>query len=223
MAVAIVETPQDIENHNLVLHRPAEVVKSINHALHPPAVLADKEVPLLEGAEARIELESAGLGVAEKLALEREPDLTCCATVGPANDIQEVEGEGTEDPRQDDAVDMLPCQGLSRDWDVEEDVVVQGVASESEKDQVPPSPIGGRRGVEDDRDQGLNVLDTSSLEVELGDHQIALSRPGGGRGWSVSVGVVEGGLPVGEGEEVVFRLGNTASESVGLGALTVPS
>ena len=151
VAVAVVETRQDIEYQDSVLHRPAEVVKSIGHALHPPAVLADREVPLREVAEGRIELESAGLGVAEELTLERQPNLTRGATVGP-DDVLEVEGEGPEDPGQGDAVETLPRRGLSRDRHVKEDVVIQGVALEGEEDQVPQSSVGRRRGVEDDRD-----------------------------------------------------------------------
>ena len=48
-------------------------MKSIGHALHPPAELTDGEVPLLEGAEGGVELDSAELGVAEELPLEVPP------------------------------------------------------------------------------------------------------------------------------------------------------
>ena len=59
------ETPQDIEHQDPVGHRAPEVVKSIGHALHPPAELTG-EIPLLEGAEGGVELESAKLGVAPR-------------------------------------------------------------------------------------------------------------------------------------------------------------
>ena len=60
-------------------------MKSIGHALHPPAVLTDEEVPLHEGAEGGVELEGEGavLGVAEELPLERHPGLPRGAAVGP--------------------------------------------------------------------------------------------------------------------------------------------
>ena len=58
-------------------------MKSIGHALHPPAVLTDGEVPLHEGAEGGVELESAVFGVAEELPLERHPGLPRGAAVGP--------------------------------------------------------------------------------------------------------------------------------------------
>ena len=83
MVVGAVETPQDIEHQDSVGHRAPEVVKSISHALHPPAELTNGEVPLLEGAEGGVELESAELGVAEELPLERQPGLSRGAAVGP--------------------------------------------------------------------------------------------------------------------------------------------
>ena len=47
-------------------------------------------------------------------------------------------------------------------------MVVEGVAAEGEEDLVPPAPVGGGRRVEEDGDQGLDVLDTGGLEVKLG-------------------------------------------------------
>jgi hypothetical protein len=38
-------------------------------------------------------------------------------------------------------------------------VVIEGVAAESEEDQVPPTGIGGRLGLEDDRNEEADVLD----------------------------------------------------------------
>ena len=57
-------------------------MKSICHALHPPTVLTDGEVPLHEGVEGGVELEGAELGVAEELPLERHPGLSRGAAVG---------------------------------------------------------------------------------------------------------------------------------------------
>ena len=75
MVIGAAQAPQDIEHQDPIGHRIPEVVKSISHALHPPAELTDREAPLLEGAEAGVELESAELGVAEELPLERKPGL----------------------------------------------------------------------------------------------------------------------------------------------------
>ena len=80
--------PQDIEHQDPVGHRAPEVVKSISHALHPPAELTHGEVPLLEGAEGGVELESAELGIAEELPLERQPGLSSGAAVSPDDVLQ---------------------------------------------------------------------------------------------------------------------------------------
>jgi len=85
----VVETPQDIKHQDAVSHRAAEVVKGISHTLHPPAVLTNGEAPLLEGAEGRIELKSAGLGVAKELALECQLGLARGAAVSP-DDVLEI-------------------------------------------------------------------------------------------------------------------------------------
>ena len=63
-------------------------MKSISHALHPPAELPNGEVPLLEGAKGGVELESAGLGVAEELPRERQPGLSRGAAVSPDDVLQ---------------------------------------------------------------------------------------------------------------------------------------
>ena len=56
-------------------------------------------------------------------------------------------------------------------------MVVEGVAAEDEQDLVPSASVGGRR-VEEDGDQGPDVLDTGGLEVELGDHRVGRVVPG---------------------------------------------
>jgi len=83
-----VDTPQDIEHQDPVGHRAPEVMKSIGHALHPPAELPNGEAPLLEGAEGGAELESSGLGVAEELPLERQLGLSRGAAESPDDVLQ---------------------------------------------------------------------------------------------------------------------------------------
>ena len=77
------ETPEDVEDQDPVGYWAAEVVKGVGHALHPPAVLPDRDVALLESAERGVEPESAGLGVAEELRLERQPGLAGSAAASP--------------------------------------------------------------------------------------------------------------------------------------------
>ena len=57
-------------------------------------------------------------------------------------------------------------------------MVVEGVAAEGEEDLVPPAPVLGGRRVEEDGDQGLDILDAGGLEVKLGDHGIGRVGPG---------------------------------------------
>ena len=95
-------------------------------------------------------------------------------------------------------------KGRSRlDQRVEEDVVVEGVAAEGERDLVLSASVGGGRRVEEDGDQGPDVLDAGGLEVELGDHEVGRVVPGsrssgrglaGGRGPGLGVdGQLAGG------------------------------
>ena len=53
-------------------------------------------------------------------------------------------------------------------------MVVEGVVAEGEEDQVPPASVGGRLGLEDDRDEEAYVLDAPCLVVEL--HLVGLGR-----------------------------------------------
>ena len=83
MVKGAAQASHNIDHQDPIGHRTPEVVKSISHALHPPAELTNREVPLLEGAEGGVELESAELGVAEELPLECHPGLSRGAAVGP--------------------------------------------------------------------------------------------------------------------------------------------
>jgi len=88
VVIGAAQAPQDIEHQDPIGHRIPEVVKSIGHALHLPAVLTDGEVPLHEGAEGGVELEGAVLCVAEELALERQPGLSHGAAGSPDDVLQ---------------------------------------------------------------------------------------------------------------------------------------
>jgi hypothetical protein len=70
-AVALAKHPKDIEDKNPVLHGPAKVAKGVRYGLHLAAELANSKVTLHEGAESRIEPQSPGFSIAQKLALER--------------------------------------------------------------------------------------------------------------------------------------------------------
>lgn len=52
---------------------------------------------------------------------------------------------------------------------IEEDMVDKGVLLETEQHQVVPSVVVGGQGIEDHWHKGVDVLDTRSLSVEVGD------------------------------------------------------
>ena len=97
-------------------------------------------------------------------------------------------------------------------------MVVEGVTAEGEEDQVPPASVGGRLGLEDNRDEA-DVLDAPSLVVEL--HHVGVGRivpdnrgrtrgrgPDVGRGWK---------------SEELLRFGDLAGQAVGRVAFALPS
>ena len=105
-------------------------------------------------------------------------------------------------------------------------MVVEGVAAEGEEDLVPPAAVGGGRGIEEDGDQGPDVLDAGCLEVELGDHVVSRvvpgsrsSRRGTAGGGAAGLGV-DGQLAGGDAEKAL-RLGDPEGEGVGRGTLAL--
>jgi len=55
VGVAIAEPAEDVEDQDTILHGSAKVTERVRHALHLVAELADREVALDEGTEARVE------------------------------------------------------------------------------------------------------------------------------------------------------------------------
>ena len=72
VSVVIPEPTKDVEDQDTVLHKPAKVTERVHHTLHLAVELTDGEVTLDEHLEARIKTKSPSLGVAQKLALERQ-------------------------------------------------------------------------------------------------------------------------------------------------------
>jgi hypothetical protein len=60
----LTESTDDVEDQDAVLHGQAKVAEGVRHALHMAAELANGEVALDEGTEARIETQSPGFGIA---------------------------------------------------------------------------------------------------------------------------------------------------------------
>jgi hypothetical protein len=130
VGVAVTEPAEDVEDEDAILHGPAQVAEGVSHGLHLPTELANVKVPLDEGAEARIESQSSGLSIAQKLALECQPGLASGG--GVADEVMEVDGDCAEDLGEHDVVQTLPRRSLDRGHGIVEDVVVEGVAVEGE-------------------------------------------------------------------------------------------
>jgi hypothetical protein len=173
--------------------------------------------------EARVETQSPGLSVAQELSLKGK---SCPARVrGVADEVVEVQGDRPQDPGEDDAVETEPRRSLDGDRDVNKDVVVEGVAAESEKHQIPPAGVGGRLRLEDDRNEEANVLDPPGLVVQLSHERVGRVVPeDGGVGHAASRRVGGGGPSVlggGRGEKLLC-LGDLAGQAVGRISLTLP-
>jgi hypothetical protein len=80
VVVASAEATQKVEDEGAVEDRLTEIAEGVCHVLHPMAVLADREVLLRVNAEGCVEVERAGLSVAEKLGLEGDPGLVSGAS-----------------------------------------------------------------------------------------------------------------------------------------------
>jgi hypothetical protein len=80
VVVASAEATQKVEDEGAVEDRLTEIAEGVCHVLHPMAVLADREVLLRVNAKGCVEVERAGLSVAEKLGLEGDPGLVSGAS-----------------------------------------------------------------------------------------------------------------------------------------------
>ena len=105
---ARVEAAQEVKDELRVDDGMTNVTKGVSSGLHLLAVLANGEVALDEGAEACVETQGLGFGVAQELALERQPGPVGGALRGAADKVVKVEGDGPQDPREDDAVETQP-------------------------------------------------------------------------------------------------------------------
>jgi hypothetical protein len=167
VAIAGAEATQKVQHQGPVGDRLAEVAERVHHALHLAAVLIHKEAPLREQVELGVEVQSTSVPVPEELFFEGEPRLATCVRL-VADDVLELDGDGSVEPEEDHGVHQGPGPGW-RGGDVFEDVVVEGVAPQGEKDLPPPARVVGGRRVQNDGDEGPDVLKSGRLGVESGD------------------------------------------------------
>jgi hypothetical protein len=130
----------------------AEVTEVVSHSLHPAAVVINAQITLYEEPKLCVEVEGARLAVAEELLLEGNPKLVSgavAATVADTGGLLEVNGDGTEQPRQDHIVHLAPV-GVIEGRSVGEDVVIKGVVLVYQQHEVTPSRVLGGCDTEDD-------------------------------------------------------------------------
>lgn len=68
-----VETAKNIENEGAIRNGLTKITESIGHCLHLATVVVDGEVASGEVAKLRVQVQGAGLAVAEKLLFDPEP------------------------------------------------------------------------------------------------------------------------------------------------------
>jgi hypothetical protein len=143
---------------------------------------------------------------------QAEPSEPSSDTLWLVNDIQQVGGDGVEDPRNDHTVHARP-RWISGASDVAEDVVLQCEPAEDEDDVAAPLGVVGGLEVQNNGDQVLDVLDGGGLAV-----QMSHGRSIGGGGERV---VILGGVVVVAGmvAEAVPEFGSLPLEGVSLRAL----
>jgi hypothetical protein len=167
VAIAGAEATQKVQHQGPVGDKLAEVAERVHHALHLAAVLVHREVPLREQVDLSIEVQGTSVPIPEELFFEGEPRLTTRVRL-VTDDVLELDGDGSMEPGEDHGVH----QGLGPGrlgGDIVEDVVVEGVAPQGEKDLPPPARVVGGCRVQNDGHEGPDVLQSGRLGVESGD------------------------------------------------------
>jgi hypothetical protein len=122
---ALVQPPKDVEDEDPVFNGCVEVSQTIGHGLELAAVLIDREVTLNKSTKGNIKVKSTLLTVTEKLVLDGEPEVTCCATTF-SDHLVKIRRDGVADPVEDDAIHPNPPWIIGRS--VVHDMLDQGVA-----------------------------------------------------------------------------------------------
>jgi hypothetical protein len=163
-----IEAPQDIQNKSPVLNGFAEVGEGVGPALHLAAVVINGEGALGEGAELDVEEHGAGLSVVQELLFKTKPSSPSGDAVRLVDDVQEVGGDGVEDPGDDHAIHARP-RWIVEAGGVTENMVLQREPAEDEEEVATPLGVIGGLEVQNNRNQVLDVLDGGGLAVQMSD------------------------------------------------------
>jgi hypothetical protein len=93
----LIETTNDVENKSAVKDRLTEITEGISHPSELAAVVGDGVVALAKVAKLRVEDESSGLVISEKLELDGKPGVAS-RDVAYEHGIDKFGGNGVDDP-----------------------------------------------------------------------------------------------------------------------------
>jgi hypothetical protein len=131
------EATLDVEHERVVRDGLAKVSECVGEALHLAAVDVDGEGALGECAELDVDEHGARRAVVEELLLEAKPGDMASDAVAVMDDVEQVGGDGVEEPGHHHAVHATP-RGVGEARRIAEDMVLQGEAVEDEEDVAAP-------------------------------------------------------------------------------------
>jgi hypothetical protein len=163
----VVEAAKDVEDQRAVTNRFAEVRKLVDHGLESVAVIGDGQAALDEGAELGVKEKSTTLLVSNELLLEAKPHKTSSGRVViPVHDnLEELGIDRAVEPGQDCAIHALP-HGVVGAIVVGKHMINKRIALKSVEEEATPSVEMGRREVEDDGDERLDVEDRRCMSMK---------------------------------------------------------
>jgi len=120
---------------------------------------------LLEEAKLGVELKRASFTVAAELLIDAQPG-DPRGVIPNADRLHQIGVEGAEKPRADHGVHASPSRGGRGGV---EDMIIEGIAFQSEEHQILPPVVVGGEGFQDNRHECSDVLDGGCLGVKVGD------------------------------------------------------
>jgi hypothetical protein len=182
---ALVQSPKDVEDEDLVVDGQAEVGQTIDHGFELATVLRHREVALNKIVKGNIKMKSTLVTVAEKLVLDGKSQMVRRA-VAFSDHLVKLRRDGVADPVEDNMVHLDPPRIIRQS--IIRDVIDEGVTLKKLLHEVTPAGVVGGGGVEDDVHQLADIEDRGRLKMEVGDDRVFVGRRGGGddlrgRGW----------------------------------------
>jgi hypothetical protein len=113
MLVLFVEAAEFIEDEHMIGDVGTKIVEGVSEPLHFPTVVVHVEVALDEVAEGGVDVEGAGLTIADELVFQGQPGVVSRVTVLTGHVLQ-LWRDGVVEPRPDDGVHPVPCRNVGK-------------------------------------------------------------------------------------------------------------